>query len=92
MYYDFPCVLSLRGRNTTLGTGQARAPYWRCHLLGMPTSDLDPIQFVRPGQQGLEWVARSIARLKEGDPLRPITVVVPNYFAGRYVRRYLGKQ
>ena len=41
---------------------------------------------------GLDWVARSIAQLKEGDPPRPTTVVVPNFFAGRFIRRYLGRR
>src|SRR6266481_7187055 len=44
------------------------------------------IEFVRPGRATHAWVARTVAELKGGDPLAPVTLVVPNYYAGRQIR------
>src|SRR3981081_2905615 len=32
------------------------------------------------------WVAKAVEELKAGDPLAPVTLVVPNYYAGRQIR------
>src|SRR5947207_12760198 len=44
------------------------------------------MEFVRPGRATHAWVARTVAELKGGDPLAPVTLVVPNYYAGRQIR------
>src|SRR5579864_8792392 len=44
------------------------------------------IEFVRPGQAAHAWVARTVAELKNGDPFAPITLIAPNYYAGRQIR------
>src|SRR5260370_2789096 len=44
------------------------------------------IEFVRPGRATHAWVARTVAELKGGDPLAPVTLVVPNHHAGRQIR------
>ena len=49
------------------------------------------IEYVRPGRTALAWLAQSVAELKCGDPLRPVTVIVPNYVLGRFARRHLAR-
>src|SRR6266550_966687 len=44
------------------------------------------IEFVRPGRATHAWVARVVTELKNGDPLAPVTLVVPNDYAGRQIR------
>src|SRR5260370_25499996 len=44
------------------------------------------IEFVRSGRATDVWVAHRVAELKAGDPLAPVTLVVPNYYAGRQIR------
>jgi hypothetical protein len=41
---------------------------------------------VRPGGAAQAWVVRTVRDLKAGDPLAPVTIVVPNYYAGRHLR------
>lgn len=50
------------------------------------------ITFVRPGPRALDWLERTITALKADDPLRPVTVIVPNFSAGRQVARYLAQR
>jgi len=62
----------------------------------MPT-DFAPIDFapqivrVRPGPTAQEWVQRTVAELKGDDPLRPVTLIAPNYYAGRQARWVLAR-
>src|SRR5438128_943190 len=44
------------------------------------------IEFVRPGRATHVWIASTVRELKGGDPLAPVTLVVPNYYAGRQIR------
>src|SRR6266568_916664 len=44
------------------------------------------IEFVRPGRATHVWVARTVVELKHGDPFAPVTLIVPNYYAGRQIR------
>src|SRR5579864_6678433 len=44
------------------------------------------IEFVRPGRATHDWVARTVAELKNGDPFAPVTLIAPNYYAGRQIR------
>ena len=44
------------------------------------------IEFVRPGRSTHVWIASTVRELKGGDPLAPVTLVVPNYYAGRQIR------
>src|SRR5438874_4746620 len=44
------------------------------------------IEFVRPGRATHAWVARTVVELKHGDPFAPVTLIVPNYYAGRQIR------
>src|SRR5262245_27101915 len=44
------------------------------------------ISWVRAGGAAQDWVVRTVRILKAGDPLTPVTVVVPNYYAGRQLR------
>ena len=32
------------------------------------------------------WVARTVAKLKGGDPFSPVSLIVPNYYSGRQIR------
>ena len=52
----------------------------------MQSEQNSTIEFVRPGRATHAWVARTVAELKGGDPLSPVTLVVPNYYAGRQIR------
>ncbi len=61
----------------------------------MGVEDLVPpptLAFVRPGPRALEWLAREVAALKGDDPLRPVTVVVPNMYAARMALGHLARQ
>jgi RecB family exonuclease len=49
------------------------------------------VDFVRPGLESLEWLNRGVAELKDGAPLEPISIVVPNYVLGRFVTRHLAR-
>jgi hypothetical protein len=42
--------------------------------------------YVRPGPAALAWLADTVRELQDGDPLRLVTVLVPNEFAGRHAR------
>jgi RecB family exonuclease len=44
---------------------------------------------VRPGPTATAWLGRRIRELQEGDPLRPVTVVVPGHHLGLHLRRRL---
>ena len=44
------------------------------------------------GPPAHEALARAVARAKGGDPLAPVTVVVPNHYVGLAARRALGRQ
>ena len=44
------------------------------------------------GPEAIDRLARSIAGHKNGDPLSPVTVVVPNNYIGLAARRALGRQ
>src|SRR5207244_3047653 len=50
------------------------------------------IEFVRPGRASHAWIASTVGELKGGDPLAPVTLVVPNYYAGRQIRWTLAAQ
>src|SRR5688500_6283882 len=49
------------------------------------------VDLVRPGRASLAWLSRCVAELKCGDPLQPITIVVPNHVLGRFIGRQLGR-
>jgi ATP-dependent helicase/nuclease subunit B len=49
------------------------------------------VEFVRPGADALAWLTRLVAELKLVAPLQPVTLVVPNYTLGRFVRRHVGR-
>jgi ATP-dependent helicase/nuclease subunit B len=54
--------------------------------------DLTPhLVHVRPGRTAQEWVRGAIAALKSDDPLAPVTLVAPNYYAGRQTRWLLAR-
>src|SRR6266542_6498219 len=53
-----------------------------------PTSTL---QRVRPGRSTHEWVGRTVAELKGDDPFAPVTLLAPNYYAGRQTRWSLAR-
>ena len=56
-------------------------------------ADLTPqIVRVRPGRTAQEWVQRTVAELKDDDPLRPVTLIAPNYYAGRQARWVLARR
>src|SRR5207253_2547265 len=44
------------------------------------------IEFVRPGRATHVWIASTVRELKGGDPLAPVTLLAPNYYAGRQIR------
>ena len=44
---------------------------------------------VRPGPTSTAWLVWRIRELQEGDPLRPVTVVVPGHHLGLHLRRRL---
>ncbi len=54
-----------------------------------PTATI--IEYVRPGRTALAWLEKRVAELKCGDPLRPVSVIVPNYLLGRFARRHLAR-
>lgn len=49
------------------------------------------LAYVRPGPNAFTWLASAIHDLKGGDPFRPVSVVVPNDYAGRMVHWHLGR-
>ena len=49
------------------------------------------IERVRPGRTAQEWVRRSVAELKGNDALAPVTLIAPNYYAGRQTRWALAR-
>ena len=49
------------------------------------------IERVRPGRTAQEWVRRSVAELKGDDALAPVTLIAPNYYAGRQTRWALAR-
>src|SRR5438874_3349790 len=57
----------------------------------MPTDVIPHIVHVRPGPTTQEWVQRAVAGLKGDDPLAPVTLIAPNYYAGRQTRWLLAK-
>jgi RecB family exonuclease len=50
------------------------------------------LHYVRPGPNALTWLESTVADLKGGDPLRPITIIVPNDYAGQFARWRLGRR
>lgn len=48
------------------------------------------VETTRYGRPATEALARAVVRAKAGDPLAPVTVVVPSNFAGLVARRMLG--
>src|SRR4051794_21173962 len=50
------------------------------------SSPTSTVEFVRPGVATHAWVQRTVAEVKDGDPLAPVTVIAPNYYAGRQIR------
>ena len=44
------------------------------------------------GPAAHEALARAVAQAKGGDPLAPVTVVVPNHYVGLAARRALGRR
>jgi hypothetical protein len=38
------------------------------------------------GRGAQTWVKHAVGELKRRDPLAPVTVIVPNYYAGRQLR------
>src|SRR5207302_8852652 len=57
----------------------------------MPPDFAPHIVRVRPGHSAQEWVRRTVAELKGDDPLAPVTLIVPNYYAGRQARWLLAR-
>jgi hypothetical protein len=49
------------------------------------------VEAVRPGPRSLEWLTATIAELKAGDPLAPVTVVVASNHIGLALRRTLAQ-
>lgn len=47
--------------------------------------------FVRPGPDAFVWLANVVRDLKRDDPFRPVTVLVPNDYAGRMMHWHLGR-
>ncbi|HEY1294390.1 MAG TPA: PD-(D/E)XK nuclease family protein [Chloroflexota bacterium] len=54
----------------------------------MPSVDLS---WAPPGMAAQDWVRHAIHEVKAGDPLAPVTVIVPNYYAGRQLRWALAR-
>jgi hypothetical protein len=46
-------------------------------------ADIAATESVRPGATGTEWLLATVSRLQSEDPLRPVTVIVPSYQAGK---------
>src|ERR1051326_4867303 len=51
----------------------------------MPAPHACTIDLARPGGAVHQWVARTLAELKADGPRAPVTLVVPNYYAGRQI-------
>src|SRR6266516_4320564 len=49
------------------------------------------VEFVRPGADALAWLTSVVSESKFAAPLQPVTVIVPNYTLGRFVRRHIGR-
>src|SRR5579859_6466499 len=52
----------------------------------MPPEFTPHIVRVRPGRTAQDWVRRTVAELKDDDPFSPVTLIAPNYYAGRQTR------
>ena len=46
---------------------------------------------LRPGEGALAWLEGRVAAFQEGDPLQPVTVVMPSNQAGLALRRHLAR-
>src|SRR3984893_4260736 len=57
----------------------------------MPTQFMPHIHQVRPGRTAQDGVQRTFAELKGDDPLGPVTLIAPNYYAGRQARWVLAR-
>jgi ATP-dependent helicase/nuclease subunit B len=44
------------------------------------------IERIRPGRAAHAWVIRTVEDLKGSDPFAPVTLIAPNYYAGRQAR------
>src|SRR5438067_744088 len=49
------------------------------------------IALVRPGPASLRWLQEAVRACQAGDPLAPVTVVVPSPYVGLHVRRALAE-
>ena len=49
------------------------------------------VEFVRPGASTHDWVRRTVSELKADDAFTPVTLLAPNYYAGRQMRWALAK-
>ena len=49
------------------------------------------LAYVRPGRDAFTWLAGIIRDLKRADPFRPVTVLVPNDYAGRVAHWHLAR-
>ena len=49
------------------------------------------IALVRPGPASLRWFREAVRACQAGDPLAPVTVVVPSPYVGLHVRRALAE-
>src|SRR4051812_28174717 len=78
--------------------GRGDVPRVTANLLKTPIAPAVPdrpdcaVSFVRPGSGALDWLADTLAALRRADPLRPVTVIVPNYNAGLFLRRRLAER
>src|SRR5262245_42336636 len=50
------------------------------------------LSLVRPGPTALAWLSETVRDLKQDDPFFPVTVLVPNEFAGRHARWALAER
>lgn len=50
------------------------------------------LAFVRPGPDAFTWLDGVVRDLKQADPFQPVTVLVPNDYAGRMVHWHLGRR
>lgn len=46
---------------------------------------------IRPGPSGFAWLRERIAAAQAGDPLAPVTVIVPNHYVGLWLRREIAQ-
>ena len=56
-----------------------------------PHTPAHRVALVRPGPASLRWLQDAVRTCQAGDPLAPVTVVVPSPYLGLHVRRTLAE-